>query len=444
MMLLFNNFKNMFQMKKTIYITLWAMGLCLFAIGQQTPAPQQSGAITIEGATAHLGNGQVIEQSLIMFEEGKITFVGDAKMKIARKGEVIDASGKHVYPGFIAPAKTLGLIEINSVRASDDQDEIGEIIPHVRSIIAYNAESQVVESMRPNGVLLGQVAPTGGRISGTSSIVQFDAWNWEDAIVKVDDGIHLNWPRTFRQGRWWAGEERGYQPNKNYVDQVAEVVTFMKNAMAYGKATSQETNPAFSAMQGVFDGKQKLYVYADGEKEIIDAVNTLKANGAKEIVIVGGYQAHKITDFLKTQNIPVLVQFTHNLPEFDDEDYDLPYKLPKLLVDGGLLVGIQNSDASNFQTRNLPFYAGQVGQQGLDKEVALQLITGNTAKILGIDDGYGTLEVGKSATLFISEGDALDMRGNQLTHAFIDGRNISLETHQTELWKRYMGKYEGE
>lgn len=429
-------------MKKLLILFL-AIATYLPVSAQQTPAPKQTEAITIEGATAHLGNGEVIESSLIMFEDGKLTFVGDSKMKIARKGTIIDASGKHVYPGFIAPAKTLGLIEINSVRATDDQDEIGELIPHVRSLIAYNAESKVVESMRPNGVLLGQIAPSGGRISGTSSIVQFDAWNWEDAAIKVDDGVHLNWPRSFRQERWWMGEERGYRPNKDYTKDVETVVTFIQNSIAYGKGTSPEMNPAFAAMQGVLDGSQKMYVYADGEKEIIDAVNTLKANGIAEVVLVGGYEAYKITDFLKKNDVPVLVQFTHNLPVFDDDDYDLPYKLPKLLVDGGLLVALQNNEASNFQTRNLPFYAGQVGQQGLDKEKALQLITGNSAKILGIDDRYGTLEVGKSATLFISEGDALDMRTNQLTHAFIDGRNISLETHQTELWKRYMGKYEG-
>jgi len=430
-------------MKYKIYSIIATLGFFVHGMAQQTPASPQKEAITIEGATAHLGNGEVIESSLIMFEDGKLTFVGDSKMKIARKGKIIDATGKHVYPGFIAPAKTLGLVEINAVRASNDQDEIGDIIPHVRSLIAYNAESKVVESMRPNGVLLGQIAPSGGRISGTSSIVQFDAWNWEDAAIKVDDGIHLNWPRSFRQGRWWAGEDRGYRPNKEYAKQTEQVVTFMKNAIAYGKTTPKEVNPAFAAMEGIFNGTQKLYVYADGEKEIIDAVNHLKANGAKEIVLVGGYHAYKITNFLMANNIPVLVQFTHNLPVFDDDDYDLPFKLPKLLVDAGLLVGIQNTEASNFQTRNLPFYAGQVGQQGLDKEVALQLITGNSARILGIDDHYGTLEVGKSATLFVSEGDALDMRGNQLSHAFIDGRNISLETHQTELWKRYMGKYEG-
>jgi hypothetical protein len=429
-------------MKTHIY-TLTALVLSYTGSAQQTPAATQSEAISIEGATAHLGNGDVIENALVMFEDGKLTFVGSANAKIMRAGNVIDARGKHIYPGFIAPAKTLGLVEVEAVRASDDTDEIGEIIPHVRSLIAYNAESKVVESMRPNGVLIGQIAPEGGRISGTSSIVQFDAWNWEDAAIKVDDGIHLNWPDSFKQGRWWAGEDPGYKPNKEYAEQTEAVVTFMANAIAYGKSTPKEVNPAFAAMKGIFDGTQKLYVYADGEREIIDAVNTLKANGAKEVVLVGGYHAYKITDFLKKNNIPVLVQFTHNLPKFDDDDYDLPYKLPKLLVDAGLLVGLQNRDASNFQTRNLPFYAGQIGQQGLDKEKAVQLITGNNAKILGIDDAYGTLEVGKSATLFVSEGDALDMRGNQLTHAFIDGRMISLETHQTELWKRYSEKYEG-
>lgn len=418
-------------MKIQLFIT--ALFLSLTAMGQQTPAPPQSEAITIEGATAHLGNGEVIENSLIMFEGGKLTFVGSAMTKIARRGRKIRAQGKHVYPGFIAPSTSLGLVEIDAVRATKDQDELGEMIPHIRSLIAYNAESKVVESMRPNGVLLGQITPRGGRISGTSSIVQFDAWNWEDAAVKVDDGIHLHWPETFQRGR----------PNEKYGEQVGEVRDFFENAAAYGKGRAQEVNPVFAAMQGVFEGTKKLYVYANGEKEIRDGIRITKGLGAKEIVLVGGYRAHKLIDFLKSNAIPVLVRHTHKLPLYADEDYDLAYKLPKLLVEGGLLVGMQNSETSNFQTRNLPFFAGQTVAQGLDKEEALQLISGNTAQILGIGDIYGTLEQGKSATLFISEGEALDMRGNRLTHAFIDGREISLETHQTELWRRYSKKYEG-
>jgi hypothetical protein len=405
---------------------------------QQTPAPPQSETISITGATLHLGNGETIENGTVVFSGGTITAIGAG---IASSGRVIDATGKHVYPGFIAPARPIGLVEINSVRATDDEGEIGNMIPHVRSIIAYNAESQIVESMRPNGVLLGQVTPQGGRISGTSSIVQFDAWNWEDAIVKEDDGIHLHWPNAFRQGRWWMGEPRGYQPNKEYGGQQDEVLDFIRNARAYGDGSPEAVNPAFAAMQGLFDGSKTLYCYADGEREIVDAISSLKAAGVRKLVLVGGYQAYKVTELLKKHDIPVLVQHTHSLPNLVDEDYDLPYKLPKLLVDAGLLVGLQNDGTMMHQIRNLPFYAGQVVGQGMDRETALQLITGNTAKILGIDDRYGTLAEGKSATLFISGGDALDMRGNQLTHAFIDGREVSLETHQTALWKRYMGKY---
>jgi imidazolonepropionase-like amidohydrolase len=430
-------------MKTYINIALILSMIIHTGWAQQTPAPAQKEAITIEGAVAHLGNGEVIENALIMFEGGKITFVGDAKMKIARIGTVIDAKGKHVYPGFIATSTPLGLVEVDAVRASDDQKELGEFIPHVRSLIAYNAESKVVESMRPNGVLLGQITPNGGRISGTSSVVQFDAWNWEDAAVKTDDGIHLNWPASFRQGRFWMGEERGYQPNKEYQQQLSEIKDFILNSAAYDAAGSKEINLPFNAMQGLFDGTKKLYVYADSDKEIIDAISTLKNAGVQSIVLVGGYQAYKITDFLKTNNIPVLVRAMHNLPEFADDDYDLPYKLPKLLTDAGILVALQNHDAAVFQTRNLPFYAGQVVGQGMEKEKALQMITANAAQILGIDKSYGTLEVGKSATLFISEGDALDMRTNQLSHAFIDGRLLSLETHQTELWKRYAAKFSG-
>lgn len=185
--------------KLTIKILILAISMSGGIMAQQTPAPKQSKAVTIVGATAHLGNGETIKNSLIIFEDGKITQIMDAlTTKMQYRGTIIQADGKHVYPGFIAPNSTLGLVEIDAVRASDDEDEIGDMLPHLRSLIAYNTESQVVESMRPNGVLMGQITPRGGTISGTSSIVQFDAWNWEDAVIKEDDGLHLNWPNSFK------------------------------------------------------------------------------------------------------------------------------------------------------------------------------------------------------------------------------------------------------
>jgi imidazolonepropionase-like amidohydrolase len=427
--------------KNITMLVFVSFSLVVFA--QQTPAPLQNKIITISGATAHIGNGSVIKNSIIIFENGILIAVADAtSSKIALRGTIIDATGKHVYPGFIAPNTTLGLVEIDAVRPTRDQDELGEFIPNVRSLIAYNAESKVVESLRPNGVLIAQITPRGGTISGTSSIVQLDAWNWEDAIVKEDDGVHINWPNSYARGRWWLGESSAYKANEDYQEEIENIKSFILNSKTYGKSTPKKINEAFKAMQGLFNGQQKMFVHAQGEKEMIDAVTLLKNNGIYNVVVVGAYEAYKISDFLKKNDVSVLIQRVHSTPERDDEDYDLPYKLAKLLVDEGILVALQTSgQMEGMNTRNLPFYAGQVAAQGLSKEKALQLITENPAKILGIDENYGTLETGKSATLFICEGDALDMRTNILSQAFIDGREISLETHQTKLWKRYSKKY---
>ena len=426
-------------MKK--YIVL--LSLSLFGFAQQTPAPKQTKSILILGAKAHLGNGNVIENSLISIIDGKIANIGDATvMKPAKHDIMIDASGKHVYPGFIAPNSTLGLVEIDAVRASDDESEIGEFNPHVRSIIAYNSESKLVETTRPNGVLIAQITPRGGRIPGSSSIVQLDAWTWEDATIKANDGIHLNWPKSYSRAGWWA-EPGGIEINKNYDPQTKSIQEYFESAFAYLASKNTKKDIPFEAMNGLQSGEKTLYINANGEKEIIDAVLFKKKNNIKNMTIVGGYYAFRVAPLLKENNVSVLLKRVHDLPLLEDEDVNLPYKNAKLLVDAGVLVGLENAgDMERMQTRNLPFYAGTCAAWGLSKEQALQLISGNTAKILGIDKQYGTLEAGKSATLFISEGDALDMKSNLISLAFIDGRNISLESHHTELYKRYKEKFE--
>ena len=426
-------------MKLIKLITLITVGV--FTVqAQQTPGAKQSEPIAIVGGTAHIGNGSILENSLIIFENGVIkNFSEYLGTEDLTQMKVIDAKNQHLYPGFIVPNSTLGLIEIDAVRASDDDAEIGTWNAHIRSLIAYNTESKVVESMRPNGVLLAQITPRGGRISGTSSIVQLDAWNWEDAVLKVDDGIHLNWPNSFSRGRWWLGEDPGLKSNPKYNSQIQGIEAYFNAA----KANTNTINTPLNALRGVFDKTKTLYIHVNDEKGIIDAVEFSKSQGLSKTVIVGGYEAYKIASYLKEHNIAVLLQRVHSRPNNDDHDYDLPFKMAHLLVDAGVLVGLETSgDMERMNSRNLPFYAGTTVAHGLTKAQALQLISLNTAQILGIDQNYGSLETGKSATLFISTGDALDMRTNNLTHAYIDGRSISLESHQTKLWKRYSKKYE--
>ena len=429
-------------MKEIKYIfTLIVLCVVSTIYGQQTPGNKQTQSILINNVTIHVGNGKVIDQAAVGFQEGKLTYVGSSADAPSDYTQVIDGNGQHVYPGFIAPNSTLGLVEIDAVNATDDEAEMGSFNPNIRSIVAYNAESKVVESVRPNGVLMAQITPRGGVFAGNSSIVQLDAWNYEDATLKYDDGNHIYWPSMHRYN-YRSGTVRS---NKNYSKQINEIQTELEGAQTYLKGDRSKNDIKLNALDAVFSEKQKVYIHTNGAHEMLDAMRMMQDLGLNDYVFVGGFESYKIIDQLKANNVPVLLKRIHSLPNSVDEDVRLPFKVAAELVQAGILVGLENTGSmERMQTRNLPFYAGTAVGYGISYEQALQTITLNTATILGIDDWCGSIEVGKDATLFISKGNALEMSGNNLTHAFVQGRAISLETHQTELYHRYMNKYNSE
>jgi len=400
------------------------------------PAGPQTQPILISGATAHLGNGEVIESSLVAFENGKITFVGNIAAGRGFPGHrIIEASGKHLYPGFIAPNTTLGITEIGAVRATRDMREVGSLNPNVRSLIAYNTDSEVTPTVRSMGVLLAQVTPQGERISGESSIVELEGWNWEDAAYKTDDGIHLNWPNASSFNFF----TRSVRKNKNYDKQIKEVKAFFQQAQAYAKqAVPKKKNLKFEAMRGLFDGSKKLYVHTNLAKSIQEAVVMAKEFDIRP-VIVGGRDTWMVADFLRENEVPVILRKTQSLPRFRDDDVDMPFKTPRLLQEAGVLFCF--SEEGNWAQRNLAFQAGQAVGFGLDYEDAVKGLTSNTAKILGIDKTVGTIETGKDATFFLSVGDALDMRSSEVTQAFIRGKEINLDNKQKILYRRFQAKY---
>lgn len=403
-----------------------------------TPAPAQSGAILIIGATAHIGNGQVIANSAVAFENGKITLVADAttiRIDRSRYAKIFDASGKHLYPGFIAPNTTLGLVEVDAVRSTQDYAETGAYNPNIRAIIAYNTDSEVIPTVRSNGILMAQVSPQGGVLSGASSVVQLDAWNYEDAALKLEDGIQLNWPY-----QRFGGEEGN--PNKKderYDKAVQDLHRFFSEAKAYlqdGKAEAR--NQKFEAMRGLFARSQRLYLHADNARAIQEAV--LFAEQYNLIpVVVGGNDAWMLTAFLKQHHVPVVINPTQRLPAREDEDIDQPYKTAAALHEAGIMFAFSGS--GSWRQRNLPFIAGQAVGYGLPYEAAISALSLNTATILGIDAKTGSLETGKDATLFLSEGDALDMQSSQVTAAFIQGREINLDNKQKQLARQFQEKY---
>lgn len=384
----------------------------------------------------HLGTGQVIENADVAFSEGKITAVVPTGSRPFPGHRVIEASGKHVYPGFIATNTTLGLQEIEAVRASNDNQELGQYNPNIRSLIAYNTDSEITPTVRSMGVLLAEVVPQGGRIAGTSSVVQLDAWNWEDAAYRADVAIHVNWPVSSSYN--WS-EDR-MERNERYSAELRELESFFDQAQAYSKAPSHERiNLKFEAMRGLFDNTKKLFVHANTVQAIQEAVQFAERYNLVP-TIVGGRDAWMITDFLREHKVPVILDSTHRTPSREDEPVDQPFREPALLNEAGIL--FCQSHTGFWQYRNLAFQAGQAVAYGLPYEEAIKSLTLNAAKILGIDATCGSIEVGKDATLFISEGDALDMRTNRLTHAFIQGREISLDNKQEMLYRRFQKKYQ--
>ncbi len=425
-------------MKKLFYTILF-----VFVFGNLF---SQSKSILLLNGTAHLGNGEVINNSAIAFKDGKLTLVANAlviKLDLTKFDSVINIEGKHVYPGIIGTNSELGLAEIESTRSTLDFNEIGNYNPNARTQIAYNTDSKIIPTVRANGILVVQCTPRGGIFSGSSSIMKTSGWNWEDATIKADDGIHLNWP-NFAPRRNRRNVDAETPVVNEYSNQLDAIKKYLTEAKAYCAQKKYESiDVRFESLRGIFEGKQTLYIHSNLVKEITDAVLVCRELEISKKAIVGGYESYLVAGLLKENNVSVLLRRIHELPLRDDEDVDLPFKIPSILQNAGILFCIQNEgDQESANLRNLPFQAGTSVSYGITKEQALTAITLNAAKILGIDKNYGSLEPEKSATLFISTGDVLDPKTNNVIRAWINGESVNLNTHQKDLYKKFSDKYE--
>lgn len=424
------------------------MFACLFQSTAQSPvvAPAQKKPVMLVGGTIHTGTGDVIENATIVFTGGKITAVGKSSdIKTDKTGyDIIDVTGKQIYPGLIFPNTSVGLVEIGSgVDVASDNREIGDLNPNVRAIAAYNTDSHVIPVLRSNGILLAQIVPTGTLLPGTSSVVQFDAWNWEDAAYKIDNGIQLGWPRkSAASGRGGGGYSQFANAGAGTYDKNVEALEkIFTDAVAYAAVEKPEdVNLRLESLRGLFNGTKTMFISSTEPKGIIAAISFGKRYGVKKMVLTGVDESvWAVKDFLKENNIPVILANTLSLPKYDYSDTRLSFKLAAMFKNEGILVGLSYTSQAY---GNLPFAAGQTVAYGLTKEEALQTITLNNAKILGIDDKTGSLEVGKDANIIVSTGDILDMSTNNVELAFITGRSISLDNKHKQLYRRFQAKYD--
>jgi imidazolonepropionase-like amidohydrolase len=428
-------------MLKAILVSAF-VGFAALSCPAQVPAPakKQDKGILIMNAVIHDGDGKRMDGAWLRADGGKITAMGIGAPGAEQKQscEITDAAGSHLYPGFILMNNSLGLAEIEAVRATLDVQETGADNPNAHSLIAYNTDSYVIPTLRLNGVLMAQICPRGGRISGTSSVVQLDAWNWEDAVIRERDGMHLNWPSRTTGSGWWAEPGSGAEKNKEYAAQVTALELLFEEAAAYCGGKNNSMNPKLEAFRNVFAGKTRLYIHASQSVEIIHGLNLAEKFGISDVALVSGSAVTEVAELLALKKIPVVLNRIHDLPGQPEGPVFQASRVPQMLMKAGLTVALDYEGSMEIMgARNLGFVAGSTRAYGLGDEEALSLITRNPARILGIDKTCGTLSPGKDATFFLSKGNALEMKSQELTAAWIQGRKISLESKQTQLYEKF-------
>lgn len=400
----------------------------------------QCGAQTkiFKAAKIHQGNGATLENAFLVIDDSRIAYVGEQLLPKYQGIAVEDLGNQRIYPGVIALNTQLGLNEIDAVRATRDYREVGKYNPNVRAVIAYNTDSEVVKTVRSNGVLIAQICPVGGRISGQSSAVRLQAWNWEDAAVRMEDGIHLYWPKKYQKRGWWAD----LKPDKKldtYEKELTELEHHFGQAKAYMQKEPKEQLQKFEALAQVLDQKIALYIHLDGAEAMLDAIHFCEQWDI-EPIFYGASEAWKILPMLKKQKVKIVLKGTQRLPSQIDGGIRDPYGLGKLFYDHGIDFAIAYK--GSWEQRNLVFQAAEAVAYGLDYDEGIKAITLMPAEIMGIAQERGSLEAGKYADFIVCKGDLLEIGESVIHQAFIQGERIDLQDKQKVLYEKYMNKYE--
>ena len=429
-------------------VTLTALSVSFAFASGEVPAKAQDHPIVLKNAVIHTGSGATIDGGMIVFDKGKITAIGTS-VAIPQGAEIIDLKGQNVYPGFIDGRSNIGLTEIGAVRATNDINESGDVNPNLRPEVAINPESELIPVTRANGITMAVTMPSGGLISGMASLALLDGWTWEDMTFKAPVGLVMSWPSMTINHAWW--ERRSEDDQKKERDkQLDQLRQIFSDARSYMKAKLAEGNNSvpyhphdakLEAMIPVLQGKIPVFVDAEEVQQIEAAIAWADKEQVK-LVIMGGYDAWRVTDLLKAHDVSVIVNPVMRLPWRRFEEYDQAQLLPKKLFEAGVHFCIAGEGGASNE-RNLPYQAAMAVGHGLPKDEAMKAITINAAQIFGVSDRVGSLEVGKDATIIVSDGDPLEIASN-ITMEFMQGKNIQLTSRHTRFYEKYKTKYEQE
>jgi len=411
----------------------------------QIPGESPSHPVALVGATVHTVSGADLAAGTVLFEDGLITVVG-IDLDLPPHTERIDLAGKHVYPGMINAETYLGLVEISAVRASRDYGEVGDIKPNVRAEVAINPDSELIPVARANGVTASLVLPLGGLISGTSALVYLDGWTWEEMVISAPVGLHVSWPSMGinRSSRAKASVEEQLEKRDGRIRALrdafadARAYTRARNAESGEDIPYHDTDLRWRAMAPVLDREIPVFVVANEIRQIQAALDWTQAEDIR-MILLAGRDSWLVAGELARRQVPVIYSVTYRLPARRWEAYDTAYAAPARLFEAGVSFCIATTDGPGFE-RNLPYEAARAAAYGLPRDEALRAVTLYPAQILGVGDRLGSIEVGKDATLVVTDGDLLEIT-TKVELEFIAGRAVDLTSRHTQLRDKYMIKY---
>ncbi len=415
------------------------------------PGAPQANPIVLRNGIIHTVSGDTLQRSDLLFESGKIKAIG-TDLSVTKDTQEIDLAGKHVYPGLISSNSTLGLVEINAVRATRDFTESGRLNINARSATAINPDSELIPVTRANGVLISHVLPQvgSGLFGGTSSIIALEGWSIEEMALSTDAGVHIQWPRSPVEPAFRPSHETPYNAEKadeKYFENIRKLEEAFENARSFQKAKSSdsdfvEVDLKWEALIPVLKKEIPIFVSVRKLREITDAIRWAQSEGIRMVIITGG-DAWRAAELLKQSKVSVILSQVNALPQRRWESHDSVFRNAARLFETGVefAIAFGGGGPTSSNERNLPFEAAKAVAYGLPKEEALKAITLYPARILGIDDKVGSLEIGKHATLFMTDGDPLDIR-TTVSSAYIQGRAIDLSSRHTQLRDKYEKKYQ--
>lgn len=400
-----------------------------------------TGDFALTNATIETITKGTIQNGTVVIVDGKIADVG-TNVSIPENAKTIDCSGLTIYPGMIDTGTQLGLVEVSSDPRTRDNNEIGDVIPHIQALTAVNPSSVAIPVTRVNGITTVLTAPSGGLFPGTAALIDLHGYT-PDQMYAGFKGVCVNFPATGRRGRW---DRRSDEDIKKAAEKALKKLNEVwEKAVEYHKIDSasggkrQPYYPEMEALLPVVRGEMKLLVNVNAANDIKSALEWVKKNNV-DAIFCGVNEGWRVAKEIAEAEIPVFAGPVLTNPTRDYDKYDRPYANAGIMHEAGVKVAIRSNETEN--VRNLPYHAGFAATYGLGREEALKAVTIIPAEIFGVGDKYGSIEKGKMANLFVTDGDPFETK-TQVKYVFIKGWSIPMESRHTQLYDEYLDRSPG-